>query len=82
PYVLEPIMSVELSCAQENVGDVMNVIIQRGGIILGMDSKHGRELVHAQAPMKKMFGFSTDVRSASRGGASFTMRFSHFESCA
>ncbi|UZW07989.1 hypothetical protein OSA53_02460, partial [Treponema pallidum] len=39
-------------------------------------------LVHAQAPMKKMFGFSTDVRSASRGGASFTMRFSHFESCA
>ena len=50
-----------------------------GGMVLGQDSKVSSELVHAQAPMAKMFGFSTNLRSATQGRASFTMEFSHFQ---
>jgi Translation elongation factors (GTPases) len=57
----------------------MSQMTQRGGIILGQDSKIGSEIIHAQAPMAKMFGFSTNLRSATQGRASFSMEFSHFQ---
>jgi len=79
PELLEPVMDVDISCPKEFVGDAMNQMTGRGGIILGQDSKQTGEIVHAQAPMAKMFGFSTSLRSATQGRASFSMEFSHFQ---
>lgn len=79
PVMLEPVMKVEITSPKEFVGDAMSRMTQRGGLILSMDSKPNAELVHAQAPMAQMFGFTTDLRSATQGRASFTMSFSHFE---
>ena len=79
PQLFEPVMNVEISCPKEFVGEAMSQVTQRGGMVLGQDSKVSSELVHAQAPMAKMFGFSTNLRSATQGRASFTMEFSHFQ---
>ncbi|QNL96885.1 elongation factor G [Treponema sp. Marseille-Q4132] len=79
PELLEPVMDVDISCPKEFIGDAMNQMTSRGGIILGQDSKQTGEIVHAQAPMAKMFGFSTSLRSATQGRASFSMEFSHFQ---
>ena len=79
PELLEPVMNVDISCPKEFVGDAMSQMTQRGGMILGQDSKAGGDIVHAQAPMAKMFGFSTNLRSATQGRASFSMEFSHFQ---
>ena len=79
PQVLEPVMNVDISCPKEFVGDAMSQMTQRGGIILGQDSKVSGEIIHAQAPMAKMFGFSTNLRSATQGRAAFSMEFSHFQ---
>ncbi|WP_147625149.1 elongation factor G [Treponema denticola] len=79
PVLLEPVMAVDIMSPKEFVGDAMGQITQRGGLISSMDSKASTDIVHAQAPMAKMFGFSTDLRSATQGRASFTMSFSHFE---
>jgi len=79
PILLEPIMAVDLSCPHEYVGDVMSLVTQRGGQILSMNSKTDLDEIKAQAPMEKMFGFMTSLRSVSQGRASFTLVFSHFE---
>jgi len=79
PFLLEPIMAVTLISPKEFVGDVISLIIQRGGIVHSMDSKATVDHVKAQAPMAKMFGFMTALRSVSQGRATFSMEFSHFE---
>lgn len=79
PVLLEPIMSVNIDCPQEFLGDAMSQITQRGGIILGTTAKQEDEIINAQAPMSKMFGFSTSLRSVTQGRASFSLEFSHFE---
>jgi len=79
PILLEPHMNVEITCPKDFVGDAMNRVTLRGGLILSMEEKANNQLIHAKAPMEKMFGFSTDLRSATQGRASFTMMFSHFE---
>ncbi len=79
PELLEPVMNVEISCPKEFVGDAMSQMTQRGGIIMGQDSKASGELIHCEAPMAKMFGFSTNLRSATQGRASFQMEFSRFQ---
>ncbi|MDR0877552.1 MAG: elongation factor G, partial [Treponema sp.] len=79
PFLLEPIMAVDLVSPREFVGDVMSLVTQRGGQVLSMDSKASGDEVKAQAPMAKMFGFMTALRSVSQGRATFTMEFSHFE---
>ena len=79
PILLEPYMNVEIVCPKDFVGDAMNRITQRGGLIISMEEKGEAQLIHAKAAMEKMFGFSTDLRSATQGRASFTMFFSHFE---
>jgi len=72
-------MAVTLISPKEFVGDVISLIIQRGGIVHSMDSKATVDHVKAQAPMAKMFGFMTALRSVSQGRATFSMEFSHFE---
>jgi elongation factor G len=79
PYLLEPIMAVDLFSPKEFVGDSISLVTQRGGQVLSMDSKAGSDQVKAAAPMAKMFGFMTALRSVSQGRASFSMEFSHFE---
>ncbi len=79
PELLEPVMNVDIVCPKEFVGDAMSQVTQRGGIICSMESKTGGDIVHAQAPMAKMFGFSTNLRSVTQGRASFGMEFSHFQ---
>jgi elongation factor G len=64
---------------KEFVGDVISLMTQRGGQVMSMESKTSGDEVKAQAPMAKMFGFMTALRSASQGRAVFTMEFSHFE---
>ncbi|MCR5124877.1 MAG: elongation factor G [Treponema sp.] len=79
PELLEPVMNVDISCPLEFVGDAISQITQRGGMIQGQDSKSSGEIVHCTAPMAKMFGFSTTLRSVTQGRASFSMEFSHFQ---
>jgi elongation factor G len=77
--LLEPVMNVDILCPKEFVGEAMSQITQRGGVISSLESKPSTEVVHAQAPMAKMFGFSTALRSVTQGRASFMLEFSHFE---
>ena len=79
PQLLEPVMNVDITCPKEFVGEAMSQMTQRGGMIMGQDSKASGDIIHAQAPMAKMFGFSTNLRSATQGRASFSMEFSHFQ---
>ncbi|MCQ2592740.1 MAG: elongation factor G [Treponema sp.] len=77
--ILEPVMNVDISCPKEFVGPASSQLSQRGGNIMGQDSKVSGEIIHAQAPMANMFGFTTNLRSATQGRASFSMEFSHFQ---
>ncbi len=79
PELLEPVMNVDIFSPKEFVGDAMSQVTQRGGLIQSLESKPTEEVVHAQAPMAKMFGFSTNLRSVTQGRASFSMSFSHFQ---
>ena len=79
PILLEPIMAVNMTSPKEFVGDVISLMTQRGGQVLSMEAGAVGDEVKALAPMAKMFGFMTSLRSASQGRATFTMEFSHFE---
>jgi elongation factor G len=79
PVLLEPIMTVVLISPKEFVGEVISLLVQRGGQVSSMNSKAQIDEVKALAPMSKMFGFMTALRSVSQGRATFTMEFSHFE---
>ncbi|MDP2790626.1 MAG: EF-Tu/IF-2/RF-3 family GTPase, partial [Rectinemataceae bacterium] len=79
PVLLEPIMKVDIFTPKDFVGEVMSLVSQRGGLIHGSDTKALIEVVHAEAPLSTMFGFTTSLRSVSQGRASFSMEFSHFQ---
>jgi elongation factor G len=79
PIQLEPIMMLDLNSPHESVGDVISLVTQRGGQVLSIDAKPYMDQVKVLAPMAKMFGFMTFLRSASQGRANFTMEFAHFE---
>jgi elongation factor G len=78
PILLEPIMAVDVLTPSEFLGDVIGNLNARQGLILHVDSKPGADHVKAQAPLVSMFGYSTALRSATQGRATFTMEFSHF----
>jgi elongation factor G len=79
PVQLEPVMKVDIMTPKDYMGDVMSLLSQRGGLIHGSDSRAAIDVIHAEAPLAVMFGFSTSLRSVSQGRASFSMEFSHFE---
>lgn len=79
PVLLEPIMKVDILTPKDFVGEVMSLVSQRGGLIHGSDSKALTEVIHAEAPLSTMFGFTTSLRSVSQGRAVFSMEFSHFQ---
>jgi elongation factor G len=79
PILLEPIMKVEVSTPEEYQGDIMGDLNRRRGRIQNMASKGTSCVVASQVPLEAMFGYSTDVRSLSKGRASYSMEPSHFE---
>ena len=78
PILLEPIMAVDVLSPSEFVGEVIGNLNARQGLIQHVESKPGADHIKAQAPLVSMFGYSTALRSATQGRATFTMEFSHF----
>jgi elongation factor G len=79
PVLLEPIMRVEVIVPEEFVGDVIGDLNTRGGRIERITTKGTVKILAATAPLSNMFGYSTALRSASQGRATFTMQFSHYD---
>lgn len=75
PVLLEPIMKVEVDTPDEYMGDVMGDLNSRRGRILGMDAKSEKQVIAAEVPLGEMFGYSTVLRSMSKGRASYSMEF-------
>ena len=78
PALLEPIMKVEVVTPEEYMGDIMGDINRRRGIVLGMEDLLGAKAITAEVPLAEMFGYSTDLRSASQGRATYTMEFTKY----
>ena len=76
--LLEPIMSVEVVTPEENMGDVVGDLNRRRGLISGMDDCAAGKIVNAEVPLAQMFGYATDLRSATQGRATYTMEFSKY----
>ncbi len=79
PVLLEPIMELELSAPEDFVGEVVGLLGAKGAKIENMLDRGGLKVVQALAPLGKLFGFSTDLRSATQGRAGFVMRFARFD---
>ena len=73
PVILEPVMSLEVVTPEEYMGDVVGDLNRRRGIIHGMEDGPSGKIVSGEVPLAEMFGYATDLRSASQGRATFTM---------
>ncbi|MDP5054148.1 MAG: elongation factor G [Congregibacter sp.] len=73
--LLEPIMKVEIVTPEENMGDVVGDLNRRRGIIVGMTENPSGKVINADVPLAEMFGYATDLRSATQGRATYTMEF-------
>ena len=76
--LLEPVMKVEVVTPEENMGDVVGDLNRRRGLIAGMDENPSGKVVNAEVPLAEMFGYATDLRSATQGRATYTMEFSKY----
>ena len=76
--LLEPIMAVEVVTPEENMGDVVGDLNRRRGMIDGMDENPSGKVVTAEVPLAEMFGYATDLRSATQGRATYTMEFARY----
>ena len=79
PVLLEPIMRVEVTMPEEYMGDVIGDINSRRGIVEGFDDIGGGKLVRAKVPLAEMFGYSTDLRSATQGRGNYSMFFEEYK---
>ena len=79
PALLEPIMAVEVVVPEEYMGDVIGDLNSRRGRVMGMDSRGGAQVVEAHVPLSSMFGYATDLRSATQGRATYSMVFDHYD---
>ncbi len=79
PVLLEPVMKVEVVTPNEFQGDVVGDLNRRRGQIQNLDTKGDLGYIYASVPLKTMFGYATDVRSLSKGRASYTMEWSNYE---
>lgn len=78
PVLLEPVMGVEVVTPEEYMGDVMGDLSRRRGILEGMDESPAGRVIRAKVPLAEMFGYSTDLRSATQGRATYTMEFAKY----
>jgi elongation factor G len=79
PFLLEPMMNVEVFVPESFMGEVIGDLNSRGGKIGAIEHKHGLQVIRSTMPLSKMFGYSTTLRSATQGRGTFTMQFSHFD---
>jgi elongation factor G len=79
PIILEPIMDVEITTPQDHVGDVVGDLNRRRGMIQNQESSGSTIIVRALVPLKEMFGYISHLRSMTKGRASFTMQFHHYD---
>jgi elongation factor G len=78
PKLLEPIMKVEVVTPEENMGDVMGDLNSRRGMIQGMEDSPSGKIIRAEVPLAQMFGYATDLRSATQGRATYSMEFAKY----
>ncbi|WP_104690681.1 elongation factor G [Helicobacter heilmannii] len=78
PVLLEPMMKVEVEVPEEYMGDVIGDLNRRRGQINAMDDRLGLKIVNAFVPLVEMFGYSTDLRSATQGRGTYSMEFDHY----
>ena len=79
PQLLEPMMEVEVTTADEFLGDVMGDLNSRRGQVEGMDPRGNAQVVRALVPLSEMFGYATDLRSMTQGRATYSMQFAHYQ---
>jgi elongation factor G len=78
PVLLEPIMKVEVVTPEEYMGDVMGDLNRRRGLVQGMDDGPAGKIIRAEVPLAEMFGYATDLRSATQGRATYSMEFAKY----
>lgn len=78
PVLLEPLMDLQVVTPEEYLGDVLSDLTKKGAQVNGVDAEKTRQVIRAKAPLAQLFGYSTDLRSATQGRATFTMIFSEF----
>ena len=78
PVVLEPIMKVEVEGPEEFQGAIQTTLIRRRGMIAGSETSHGTTVIESHVPLSEMFGYSTELRSATQGKAEYTMEFAKY----
>jgi len=78
PILLEPIMAVEVVTPEDYMGNVNGDLNSRRGVILGMEDVPGGKIIRAEVPLGEMFGYATDLRSATQGRATYTMEFKKY----
>jgi elongation factor G len=79
PVLLEPVMKVEVVTPEDYFGDIVGDLNRRRGIVLGMEDVAAGKAVRAEVPMSEMFGYATDMRSATQGRATFSMEFEKYK---
>ncbi|BCR03407.1 elongation factor G 1 [Desulfuromonas versatilis] len=79
PTLLEPVMSLELIAPGDYAGKVLGSLQQKRGRVEGMQTRGDVEVIRAKVPLSEMFGYMTELRSATKGRGTFTMEFSHFD---
>jgi len=79
PAILEPMMKVEVEVPEDFMGDVIGDLNRRRGQVNNMGDRAGNKIVDAFVPLSEMFGYSTDLRSATQGRATYAMEFDHYE---
>jgi elongation factor G len=79
PVLLEPVMAVEVVVPEEFMGEVIGDLSSRRGHIQRTEARGAVQVITARVPLKEMFGYATDLRSATQGRANYTMQFSHYE---
>lgn len=78
PVLLEPMMAVEVETPEEFMGNVVGDLSSRRGMIQGMEDLPGTKIIRSEVPLAEMFGYSTSLRSATQGRATYTMEFKHY----
>jgi elongation factor G len=78
PALLEPVMKIEVVTPEDFMGDVMGDLNRRRGLVNGMEDSAGGKIINAEVPLAEMFGYATDLRSATQGRATYSMEFSRY----
>jgi len=78
PAILEPLMKVEVEVPEDYMGDVIGDLNRRRGQVNNMGDRSGNKIIDAFVPLSEMFGYSTDLRSATQGRATYSMEFDHY----